>query len=72
MYVCLCHGITDQQIKEAVNEGANSVKDVSKSLKVATQCGKCAMVAKEIIEQEVQFMASSQQALAKQLAYRVA
>jgi bacterioferritin-associated ferredoxin len=41
MYICLCRGITDHQIKEAVNQGAHSPKALRQKLNVCTQCGKC-------------------------------
>jgi bacterioferritin-associated ferredoxin len=52
MYVCICKGISDRQIKRAVCEnGACSVKCLAKQLGVATQCGKCAPLAKAIIKE---------------------
>lgn len=51
MYVCVCKGITDHQIKAAVTEGATSVGRLRKHLGVASQCGKCACVAREIIDE---------------------
>lgn len=51
MYVCLCKGITDRQIKEAVYEGATSVGQLRKCLGVASQCGKCGVSAREIIQE---------------------
>jgi bacterioferritin-associated ferredoxin len=42
VYICLCHGITDAQIRSCVAEGARTLCDLSGELGVATQCGKCA------------------------------
>jgi bacterioferritin-associated ferredoxin len=53
MYVCICKGITDHQIKSAVNSGASSFRQVRNALGVASQCGKCACLAKNIIEETV-------------------
>lgn len=51
MYICLCKGITDNQIREAIVEGgAASWRDVSKQLGVSSQCGKCAVVAKQVVD----------------------
>lgn len=50
MYVCICHGVSDKQIIESVDNGNTTVKGVAKDLKVATQCGKCANCTKQIIE----------------------
>lgn len=54
MYVCVCKGITDHQIKDAVYEGATSVGRLRKALGVATQCGKCTCLTREIIDETLQ------------------
>jgi len=51
MYVCLCKGITDSQIRAAIEDGATSVRDVRNSLGVASQCGKCGILAREIVRE---------------------
>jgi bacterioferritin-associated ferredoxin len=51
MYVCLCNGITDNQIRTAVREGASSFKDVRSVLGVASQCGKCGILTREILRE---------------------
>lgn len=51
MYVCLCKGVTDSQIKEAIFEGATSVSQLRKCLGVASQCGKCGITTREILQQ---------------------
>jgi bacterioferritin-associated ferredoxin len=51
MYVCLCRGVTDNQIRAAVSEGASSVQDLRRCLGVASQCGKCGITAKEILHE---------------------
>lgn len=48
MYVCLCKAVTDKQIQQAACEGACSMRCLNK-LGVATQCGKCAKHAKQIL-----------------------
>ena len=42
MYICVCKGVTDTHIKDAVAEGANSLRAVRAQLGVASQCGRCA------------------------------
>jgi bacterioferritin-associated ferredoxin len=54
MYVCLCHAITDTQIKQAVGQGDSSLADVRKRLGVADQCGKCAKMATKIIQNQLE------------------
>ena len=53
MYVCLCRGITDQDIKDAMQNGANSYREVREMLDLGTCCGRCAPEAKFIISDEL-------------------
>jgi bacterioferritin-associated ferredoxin len=64
MYVCLCEGVTDGQIREAIYEGCCSYRDVRTSLGVGTQCGKCACLAKQVVRETLSEVQSSQAALA--------
>ena len=42
MYVCICKGITESQLEDAVAVRKNqSVRDVMKTLGVGTDCGTC-------------------------------
>ena len=61
MYVCLCKGITDRQIKEAVYDGATTVGQLRKCLGVASQCGKCGVTTREILQQTLTSTASDNQ-----------
>lgn len=51
MYVCLCMGITDHQIREAVDNGAANMREVRRSLGVTSQCGKCRCVTRTIVRE---------------------
>lgn len=51
MYVCLCNGVTDTQIKSAVAEGCDSLRDLRRTLNVATQCAKCARHARQVLKE---------------------
>ena len=54
MYVCLCHGVTDRAIREAVDRGVTTLKELSLSTGCATQCGSCSGMAREILEKAKQ------------------
>lgn len=41
MYVCLCNGITDRQIAEAVAQGARSIEALRAATGCGSQCGSC-------------------------------
>ncbi|MVW76162.1 bacterioferritin-associated ferredoxin [Pseudomonas xionganensis] len=64
MYVCLCEGVTDGQIRDAIYEGCCSYRDVRASLGVASQCGKCACLAKQVVRETLNEVQSAQSALA--------
>lgn len=51
MYVCVCHAVTDRQIREAVNCGAESLSDVQQHVPVGGCCGRCQDTAQQIIEE---------------------
>ncbi|PWK50095.1 (2Fe-2S)-binding protein [Pleionea mediterranea] len=54
MYVCLCRGITDSQIKQAISEGkVNCMRSLSSEFGIAGECGKCGKHAKELLKQSV-------------------
>ena len=61
MYVCLCKGITDTQIRAAIQDGANSFKEVRKALGVASQCGKCGILTREIVRASMQDNSNEQE-----------
>lgn len=48
MYVCLCKGVTDSQIRSAAENGA-SIREIRDQLGVMTECGKCACLTKDIV-----------------------
>ncbi|PHS30581.1 MAG: hypothetical protein COA95_08755 [Methylophaga sp.] len=55
MFVCICNGVTDTQIRSAVEEGiVSSYKSLTKTLDVGTCCGKCKSCAKDILREAVQ------------------
>jgi bacterioferritin-associated ferredoxin len=54
MYVCLCHSVTDTDIRRLVRtEGVCTMRELSQQLGVATQCGKCGRCAKEVLREAV-------------------
>ncbi|WP_260293819.1 bacterioferritin-associated ferredoxin [Sedimenticola hydrogenitrophicus] len=54
MYVCICHGITDKDIRAAAHNGANSMEALSEQLNVATCCGRCADCARAVLHEAIQ------------------
>lgn len=64
MYVCLCHAVTDKDIKRAVEEGACTMRDLRNGLQVATQCGRCGQCAKACLNQALMEIGDQQDAAA--------
>jgi bacterioferritin-associated ferredoxin len=46
MIVCVCKAVSDRQIRNAVNEGATSLRDLRRELGIGSCCGKCVPEAK--------------------------
>ena len=53
MYICICKGVTDTAIREAVCQGADRMRDLKACLGVSEQCGICAAHVQEVLEQEL-------------------
>ena len=52
MYICICQGVTDGQIRRAVQqEGCASYREVRESLGIAHQCSKCGCVTKQLVRE---------------------
>jgi bacterioferritin-associated ferredoxin len=50
MYVCVCNGVTDKEIRRAVERGHDSLDSLRSELQVASCCGRCANCARSLIE----------------------
>jgi len=59
MYVCLCKGITDSQIRAAVADGYTNYRELRSSLGLSSQCGKCGLHAKEVFNDALMSIDSS-------------
>ncbi len=54
MIVCLCKQVSCKDIRSAAGNGVQTLRDLSRELGVATQCGKCAQCARGILQQTLQ------------------
>lgn len=64
MIVCVCRRISDHQIRQAVRDGAQSLECLQFELGVATQCGRCAECACQVLHEEKRALATEEEALA--------
>ncbi|AVR02223.1 bacterioferritin-associated ferredoxin [Pluralibacter gergoviae] len=54
MYVCLCNGVSDKKIRQAVRQfQPQSFQQLRKFIPVGNQCGKCIRAAREIMQDEL-------------------
>ncbi len=51
MYVCLCRGVTDGQIRQAVHDGVRTMRELRIELGVCSSCGRCGQHARELLEE---------------------
>jgi bacterioferritin-associated ferredoxin len=51
MYVCVCHGITERQIRRAIDQGASSLAEIQQVLPVGGCCGRCEDSARDVIRE---------------------
>lgn len=49
MFICLCNGITDSQIRRAASDGMTSLDAIQDKLGVASQCGQCSEAAVAVL-----------------------
>lgn len=60
MYICVCKGVTERDIHEAVRQGAVRMRDLRNNLGVTGQCGVCACHAKATLDKVLNLEASQQ------------
>lgn len=51
MYVCLCHSVTEDDIREAASSGATDLRALAEQTGCATGCGCCAEWATEVLSE---------------------
>ena len=50
VYVCICNGVTDHQIREAADNGCSTVAELTMRTGAGANCGSCIGLAAEILE----------------------
>ncbi|KFN46428.1 hypothetical protein N787_10380 [Arenimonas metalli CF5-1] len=50
MYVCICHGVTDQDIRNAADAGCGSMAELTMRTGLGSGCGTCGEFAREILD----------------------
>lgn len=51
MYICVCNGITERDIRASIDGGARSFADLQRELGIASGCGQCTQEAKCLLRE---------------------
>lgn len=51
MYICICNAVSDVQIKQCIQQGAQTIHEVRCLMGVGSCCGKCIPMAKALIHE---------------------
>ncbi|OLI15824.1 (2Fe-2S)-binding protein, partial [Xanthomonas oryzae] len=51
MYVCICNGVTDHQIREAAENGCASLSELTMRTGCGSNCGSCLEMAGDLLNQ---------------------
>lgn len=49
MYVCICNGVTDHQIREAASNGVSTVAELTMRTGCGATCGSCLEMAGDLL-----------------------
>lgn len=49
MYVCVCHGVTESQVRRAADEGCRDVHELTMRTGAGSNCGSCLPLAAQIL-----------------------
>ncbi|MFC5571093.1 bacterioferritin-associated ferredoxin [Lysobacter yangpyeongensis] len=51
MYVCICNGVTDHDIRQAVEAGCRSVAELTMRTGAGATCGSCLDLAAQLMDE---------------------
>lgn len=50
MFVCVCHAVTDREVERAIEGGAKSREEVTRTCRAGGDCGACHQTIDDMIE----------------------
>ena len=53
MYVCVCNAVTDKDVKQAIDDGANCMGHLQERLNIGRCCGSCSDTAGQILDKHL-------------------
>lgn len=51
MYVCICNGVTDHDIRQAADAGCKSLPELTMRTGAGASCGSCLELAQQVLDQ---------------------
>ena len=51
MYICICNGLTERDIRACADEGACTLRELEHCLGVGAGCGRCKPAAAELLRE---------------------
>ncbi|MFZ5657271.1 MAG: (2Fe-2S)-binding protein [Pseudomonadota bacterium] len=51
MYVCICNGVTDRQIRQAAEAGCRSISELTMRTGAGANCGSCVEMAMALLDE---------------------
>jgi bacterioferritin-associated ferredoxin len=51
MYVCVCNGLTERDVRQCAEEGARSLDELASRLGLGAGCGRCRDCAASLLEE---------------------
>ncbi len=49
MIVCVCEGVSDREIRAAIQGGSRTVKDLGRACGAGGDCGRCGLMLKQML-----------------------
>ena len=51
VFVCICNGVTDTEIKQSIADGCRDMASLQAELEVATCCGRCGDMCEKLLSE---------------------
>ena len=51
MIVCVCEGVSDREVREAITEGSRTLQDLGRSCGAGTDCASCCMTLRQMLDE---------------------
>ena len=51
MYICICSAVTERQVRDCVESGANSLEELALQLGIGAGCGRCRDCASNVLRE---------------------